>query len=145
MKKSTILILCIVYLASILVVGIFGMKVKSYNTSIYIEEIKPTEIAVSTDEEVELKWSENGYHYAVYKYVDGLKLRMGYEILPADATNKKVSISIIYDSSLDPDEPTATYDKSANVLQFNKAGIVDVLYTCLDGSGKSMKIRIVTR
>lgn len=39
MKKSTILIIFIIYLASIVVIGFFGMKIKVYDEIKYVKEI----------------------------------------------------------------------------------------------------------
>ncbi len=40
MKKSTIIIILIVYLASIVVIGFFGMKVKVYDKVLYVKTIE---------------------------------------------------------------------------------------------------------
>lgn len=40
MKKSTLLIIMLTYLASIVIVGIFGMSIKVYNPSKYIKTIE---------------------------------------------------------------------------------------------------------
>ena len=50
MKKSTILILLIIFLGSVLIVGIFGMQSVPYEQTVYIEEIVPSGIATSTGE-----------------------------------------------------------------------------------------------
>ena len=42
MTKPTILILTIVYLASVLIVGIFGMQIMSFNNVNYIQSITLT-------------------------------------------------------------------------------------------------------
>ena len=39
MKKSTIFLLVIVYIASFLIVGIFGISVKSYDSTYYVEKV----------------------------------------------------------------------------------------------------------
>lgn len=49
MKKSTIFLLVLVYIASFLIVGIFGISVKSYNSTYYVEkvniEVAPTQVS----------------------------------------------------------------------------------------------------
>lgn len=49
MKKSTIIIILIVYLASIIVVGFFGMRVKVYDKVKYIKSIEVTAKAESEE------------------------------------------------------------------------------------------------
>ncbi len=49
MKKSTVIIILIVYLASIIVVGFFGMRVKVYDKVKYVKSIEVTAQAESED------------------------------------------------------------------------------------------------
>ena len=49
MKKSTIIIILIVYLASIIVVGFFGMRVKVYDKVKYVKSIEVTAQAESEE------------------------------------------------------------------------------------------------
>ena len=48
MKKSVIILIGIIYIASIFVVGFFGMKIKSFDTIIYITDIECTNENVTT-------------------------------------------------------------------------------------------------
>ena len=49
MKKSTVLIVLITFVISVIIVGIFGMQMMSYNTRIYVEHITPTEVITSSN------------------------------------------------------------------------------------------------
>ncbi len=49
MKKSTVVLILIVYLASIVVVGFFGMKVKVYDEISYVKSIEVTVQAESAE------------------------------------------------------------------------------------------------
>ena len=66
MKKSTVLLLTLVFLASILIVGFFGMKSISYKETIYINSITPTEVTLSTDEQKTINRDENGKYYELW-------------------------------------------------------------------------------
>ena len=48
MKKSTVLIVAITFVLSVVIVGVFGMKMMSYNTRIYVESIAPTSAHTNT-------------------------------------------------------------------------------------------------
>ena len=49
MKKSTFLIILIVFVLSVVIVGLFGMKIRSYDVKVYITNIVPTEITLNDD------------------------------------------------------------------------------------------------
>ena len=56
MRKSVIIMIGIIYIASIFVVGFFGMKVKVFETTVYITDIECTNenIKVKPDESKEI-------------------------------------------------------------------------------------------
>ncbi len=57
MKKSTIIIILIVYLASIIVVGFFGMRVKVYDKVKYVQSI---EVTAQAENKNMILWEANG-------------------------------------------------------------------------------------
>lgn len=57
MKKSTIIIIFIVYLASIILIGFFGMKVKAYDIKKYVKTI---EMSVEAEDEKMFKFENLG-------------------------------------------------------------------------------------
>ena len=59
MKKTTILILIIIYLGSILVVGIFGMINSPYQEIKPIESIIPTSITLNSGESIAVRKKES--------------------------------------------------------------------------------------
>lgn len=95
MKKSTVLLLSVVFLASILIVGFFGMKSLSYREVIYIDKIVPTSVQLSTDEKCSIKQDENGKYYIRVNYVEDMVITLNYSITPENNTfNNKTNISI---------------------------------------------------
>ena len=54
MKKSTILILALVFLGSVVVVGIFGMQSVPFNERVYIEKITLSGVTSSTGTQIKL-------------------------------------------------------------------------------------------
>ncbi len=65
MKKSTILVLLIVFLGSVLVVGIFGLASVPYEKIVYVKEIRPTSVTTisANAQSLEIKQNEQGYSY----------------------------------------------------------------------------------
>ncbi|MCX4285776.1 MAG: hypothetical protein OSJ68_00530 [Clostridia bacterium] len=145
MKKSTVLILLIVFLGSVLVVGIFGLRSVPYEKLVYAKEIVPTSVTTMLDtkklpikEEVNDKGER--YYYVVVPYEENLTLLINYRLTPADCTNKTVRVSIVYPTS---NPPAAIGDK--NSIVFNRKGSVHLLYSTTDSaSGPTMDFWIYT-
>ncbi len=105
MKKSIVIIVGVIYIASIIFIGFFGMKMTAYNPTVY-----PTSIVCTNEEAVQ----KEGYKYIV-AYYDPNKIdaenvyQILYKVNPDDCTNKKV----IY-----------VYDKSSSVASVDEFGRV---------------------
>ena len=92
MKKSTVLILFIVFLGSVLVVGLFGMRSVPYEERVYIEEIYFTSITTTLknpdyqgdliDRVVVNEFT--GQQEIYLPYEEGLEIIIGFNIKPAD-------------------------------------------------------------
>jgi hypothetical protein len=102
MSKPTILILSIVYLISILIVGIFGMQIMSFNNVNYIESISLSEKDVSfSDINCSLDFmvddNETNAYTIVYLYKKGLTIQINPTIKgkdpTIDPTNKNLTVS----------------------------------------------------
>lgn len=130
MKKSTILMLLIVFVVSVLVVGIFGMQSVPYEQILYVKEIVPTSVTsmTGTSEGLEIQSDENGY-YVMLPYEEGLELLINYELKPADCTNKNVEVSIVYPAKNQPAELT-----ERNTILFNRKGSIHLLYRATDSA-----------
>ncbi len=102
MKKSTILILCIVFVGSVLVVGLFGMRSVPVEERIPIEEIYFTSVTTSLKDPafqgdlIDRVVDENGNKSIYLPFEEGMTVFVGYAFNPADATEKKVDIKIMY-------------------------------------------------
>lgn len=97
MKKSTVLIVLITFLVSVVIVGIFGMRFRSYNTTIYIESIEPTRVITSTNTDgiiIKRTGGENEYNVIVL-YEEGMTIQIEFEYTPTDATNGNVGITVL--------------------------------------------------
>lgn len=132
MKKSSVIIVLITFVLSVVLVGVFGMKMISYNTRLYISTITPTEVTTSTnisgvkigksDEE------ENTYILSV-PYSEGLIVRIDYEIDPSDASDGTVELTIP-----DPADREVVEADGLN-LKAKKEGSARLRYRAKDGGG----------
>lgn len=163
MKKSTILILLIVFVLSVVIVGIFGMKIMSYNVKVYIDQIVPTQIILNDDtvytyypdgnsndtHQIRKVPNQENAYYVRLEYFEGLSLIMDYEILPNDATNRKLKIAITYDSKGGVEGEGVTESNSATLestkLTFTQMGAVAITFRSTDGSNKIMKLYVYTK
>lgn len=142
MKKSTILVLLVVYLGSILVVGIFGMKAVPFEEIVYCQQITPVSAVTSSGEELNIQKheSESNTYYVVTKYVEGLTVMVNYNLTPADCTYKDVKIVIV-----EPANPPAILTDRGEIV-FTKRGSVHIKYRATDNAtGPSMDFWIYLR
>lgn len=129
MKKSVALIIAAVFLASIAVVGFFGMKIVSYNSKVYITEIRLTN--------PELQTRADGSHYMTFEYRDDLAIPFTFEVSPDNATDRNaVAVRITYQS----DEGLAEL-VSGNIL-ISKPGSLIVRVSSTDGKNVSVSCDI---
>ena len=155
MTKPTILILTIVYLASVLIVGIFGMQIMSFNTVNYISSITLTndndhlEFSHNRDTLMffEKSKDEEATPYMEYQLIFNFKAGMTIKITPRltgvdstlDPTNKELDVNVFCNEDA-PD--CITY--ANGVFTVNKMGTATVTYRSKDTSNKKMVIKLIT-
>ena len=163
MKKSVIILIGIIYIASIFVVGFFGMQVKNYNVMVYIEDIECTNEGIRTE--------TNGNKTLKFKYIkndpetgdpltEDQKLLMNsviltYELFPKNTTLKgKDAVMAFPDEQkvingrvgeVDPAEYTrytvAVVDDLT--ISFVKPGVLIVDLKSMDGSNITETVKII--
>ncbi len=155
MTKPTILILIIVYLASVLIVGIFGMQIMSFNNINYIDSITLTEdndhFELSHKDYL-LKFKENqkgldAIPYYEYILLLDLKVGMTVKLTPIikavdstlDPTNKELDVNISYSKEID--KGCITY--ANGIFTINKAGDATITYKSKDNSNKKMVVKFL--
>ena len=149
MKKSTILILLIVFLGSVLIVGVFGMDSIPFESIVYIQGINPTSVVTSDGQHIEIKQNSRGEYYAIIDYkpiiregVEVFEVSVSYNLEPTDCTNKNLKVAIVYPTTELPCDALPE-DMSAwrGTLVFHRAGSVHLKYMALDSStGAEMDI-----
>ncbi len=146
MSKPTILLLSIVYFASILIVGIFGMQVMSFNNVNYIESItinvqdvefsngKPP--IIIKEEEV----LDDGIPYMKYTVVFEYEKDLSISIKP---------IVVAQDPTLDPTDKTLNVSSNNTTSVYENGiftvktiGVVTFTFNSQDASNKKMLVVI---
>ena len=119
MKKSVLIVIGLVYIASILIIGFFGMRQVVYSNIIYVREIE------CINEEAR---DMGDYKMIIVDYIEGnTGVQLSYRVTPDDATNKDVRF--IYDEN----QTVATVTDLGTVV-FNSPGLIVVRIASTDGT-----------
>ena len=153
MRKITILMVGIIYVASIFIIAFFGMKAKVFDEVVKVTEI---ECVNESDDKVtvsesggkkylrvnfttEGKLNDNGVPVGTYLYIE---LR----VYPDNATNK--DITFIYDQNNPPSGVTSVKDengKEMQILLFERPVTFLLGIKSVDGTNVSEEIWVVVR
>lgn len=140
MKKSVILAILVIYLAAILVVGIWGIKTYIFNPNIYVSEIKLVD-SLDGEYKVETNAKNPDIDFIRIKYRAGLKFRIYYRVGPDDATDMSMEFDFIINEEY-RDKIEISSDGVVTV-KANEAIIIDGKIRAMDGGqAVSRKIRI---
>lgn len=136
MKKSVVILIGIIYVASIFVVGFFGMRIKAFDTIIYITDIECSNENLKTkvDGTKELKFD--------YK-IDGDKMEntliLTYDVYPKNSTLKGAdAVKLVYD------ENPLLAEVDGLKITFLGRGVMTVYLKSLDGSNVIETIKIIS-
>ena len=103
MKKSVVILILIIYIASIAFVGFFGMKMLSYN-----EVIKPERVEIINQDLKQTSDSEGEYKYIVIDLEETTSYTLEWKVYPENASQ----------------DVEFVYDKTNQVAQVNAWGAV---------------------
>lgn len=153
MKKSVMIIIGIIYVASIVVINFFGMKVFVYNKTIDVEQIvclnKTDEekgIVVSTFESYN---GETGTAITIKfdkpankNLMTGTMLQLDLRVLPDNATKKELSFT----STASDEEVEFFTDESGKqtglILFYESTSIFEVFVKSTDNSNVTLRLKI---
>ena len=153
MKKSVMIIIGIIYVASIVVINFFGMKVFVYNKTIDVEQIvclnKTDEekgIVVSTFESYN---GETGTAITIKfdkpankNLMTGTMLQLDLRVLPDNATKKELSFT----STASDEEVEFFTDESGKqtglMLFYESTSIFEVFVKSTDNSNVTLRLKI---
>lgn len=135
MKKSTLIVIFIVYLASIVAVGLFGMSVKVYDQVKYVSSIT---VSAESSEESALKLEQ-----VSYSATDGYLYRLRVDFSKADTTTnasgeeqKVLEFSLIPKVAYESGEISSNLEAIVYLLDGNGQSYVDSEYISTDGRGQ---------
>lgn len=140
MKKSTVLVLFIVFVGSVLVVGLFGMRSVPVEERIPIEDIYINSITTDlTNPKFQGELiskvgdNENGEKEIYLPFEENMTVWVGFRINPADATDKNVEISILFPNDYDPNAPDNFFSMDERYgLTFYAVGSVRLRFRATD-------------
>lgn len=132
MKKSVIIVIGIIYVLAIVVVGFFGLKIKKFDSNIYVQSVE------IVNEEIIIQKDSMGQEVKVIMLdlSETNELQLKWVVTPNDATHPEVNFG--YDTS----STVGSVDQEGKVT-FNKRGVLTVYISSADGSAKSDSVKII--
>ena len=157
MKKPVIFTILCIYILSIVIVGVFGVKLTVHDQVVYQQKIV-CRYMISDPDTYNLKYDDpDGTYYVSrnvsgkeIKYVDykkDLKFSIFYDVYPDNANDKKVNLTL-------SNENMASIDKVNGIITFNdleaagftKPYAIFVVYLkAVDGSNISTNITVTAK
>lgn len=127
MKKSTIFLILLVYVASFIIVGLFGIQVRAHNEIVYVDSISLSPVNSEAFVNYRYDEAEKKYKFIAY-YEDDLVIQLKANVSPANATNGAVKVS--YDSVIADIEVSESVFITINVKD---GGAIDFSVVSTDG------------
>ena len=131
MKKSVIILIALIYIASVALVSFFGLQFKVF------EEIIPVERVEITNQVDDYNPTWGNYVVITPNEKGELRYQINYRVYPENATNTKVNFS--YQAM---PEGCATIDEFG-VVNFSSAGMIKVFVITTDGGDAQDTITII--
>ncbi len=133
MKKSVIILIALIYIASVALVSFFGLQFKVF------EEVIPVERVEITNEGLDYNSTWGDYYVVTPNEKGELRFQIQYHVYPENATNTKVNFS--YQAM---PEGCATIDEYG-VVSFSSAGMIKVFVITTDGGDAQDTITLIAR
>ena len=136
MKKSTLIMIAIVYIASIVLISLFGMKAVVYNEVIPVTKIEclnetdsKTEVYYSGDMKViKVQFTEAGNA----ETLKGTMVQLTYRVLPDNASNK--NIKYVYTENNRVEFVRGEDDREVGLVLIKGQVVLKVKIMAMDGS-----------
>ena len=151
MRKSVLVMILVIYIASILFIGFFGMEATLFNEKLYVEKIVITN-ETCNDYSVHYLPNED-LTYITFFYNDSYEgdwesglnpntIILGFRVVPEDATNRAVAFS--YDQNHEGGNPYGSVTDNG-IVRFKRWGTITVTISALDGSSAKTRVAVVAR
>ena len=131
MKKSVVILIALIFIASVVSVSFFGLQFKTFDEVVYVESIE------IFDEK--MKVADTGEQYVVIRPdANGVRqYQINYRVYPDNATDPGVTFAY------DEQNTNVSIDENG-VVTFKKSGVITVQVIANDGSAKA-SIKILSR
>ena len=136
MKKSTLIMIAIVYIASIVIISIFGMKSVVYNEVIPVTKIECLNV---TDDKTEVEYDGDTKVISVqYKKpgnaenLTGTMVQLSWRVLPDNASNKKVKF--VYNQTTRADFVKDEAGNEVGLILFTGKVVLNIKIMSTDGT-----------
>ena len=147
MRKATIIVIAAIYVASIVIVGVFGLRALNFEQTVFIKDIEMPETIGGQPVET----SDNKTYSVTLTYSAGMEVLIDYDKSPRDAQGD-IKVTITTQISYDPqkqEDPVAEIDTEqlGCVLKIYQTGFVIVRFEATDGNKiyKELVILIVDK
>lgn len=142
MKKTTFILIAAIYVASIVIVGVFGLKALNFEQTVFITDIVLPDKILGQ----EVNPPTTGTRYTVVlDYEDGLVVPIDFDKEPRDAQGD-IKIAIIDDKGFSEDGATvATLEQGTGgyFLKFVQTGYVILRFEAVDGNKVSKELMVL--
>ena len=130
MKKSVVIIIGLIYGLSIVAVTLFGLKHKTFNEVIYVNQVE------IIDENAD--YTPDGSKFIILSPDENGKreYQLVWKVTPDTANNTNVTFNY------DKQKTFVSVDENG-LVTFTSAGVVDITITAMDGTQQSDTIKIL--
>ena len=148
MKKSTILVVALVYIVSFLIVGLFGMSIRALEKDVYVEKINITclEQGINIEDLTDYNQEPDFDNPFLYKFRtdfnEGLTVQLKAEVLPIETTYKNIILSYSQEQTVFSAEIVDVYYIN---VHFNEKGTSRLSVKSTDGKDYTVSIQIRAR
>lgn len=132
MKKSIVIVIGIIYVASICLIGFFGMKIKAYNETIYVTNIE----CINTDMQETTDSQNNPIKYVVLTYEPELAYQIEWKVNPDNVTYRNVEF--VYNT-----ETTVATVSGFGAVLFLKKGTITIQIVSTDGKNIIETVKLI--
>ena len=137
MKKSILVLIVIAYIASIVIISVFGMKAVIYNEVIPVTKV---ECLNESDDKTTVKYSSDGIKRIEIQYdepgdpndLTGTMIQLVWRVTPDNATKKEVTF--VYDETLENLTFVKRDGKDLGLILFSGKVYAKIKIMATDGS-----------
>ena len=142
MKKATLIVISLIYIASIVIISVFGLKSKVYEEVIPVSKI---ECLNETDDKVEVTDKEGKKRIKI-KFTEagkvdtltGTMIQLLWRVSPDNATNKKVRF--VYDTSAPVEFVQDEQGNELGLVLFKDICYIEVHIASTDGTSAGVDV-----